>query len=354
MSKVFPIQLASFDTRSNAKPLGGQKYVTHQGLSVIRNGIKGSSPGAIQTGKPGWFRASAPTGLGFEQVRDLVTAHNVATVCQEARCPNIGECWSAGTATLMLLGAICTRACRFCAVDTGNPRRVTDADEPAKVADIVKTLRLQYVVLTSVNRDDLSDGGAAHFAATVRAVKCLKPAPSVEALTPDFCGRTQDIDRVINSGVDVFAHNLETVERLTPSVRDSRADYRQSLNVLRHAKSQRTDLLVKTSVMLGLGETETELYRTLDDARTAGVDVITMGQYLRPSSLHLPVQRWVHPDTFEMYRAAALARGFTSCVAGPMVRSSYRAESILLSKKAEMDADRIDRQDAAPGCVTAC
>jgi lipoic acid synthetase len=270
-----------------------------------------------------------PAGRGFDAVRATVKEHRLATVCEEAKCPNIGECWNAGTATIMLMGAVCTRACRFCSVDTGNPRGWLDLEEPANSARTVQLMRLKYVVLTSVNRDDLDDGGAGHFAACVRAIKELNPATAVEALTPDFQGVLRDVETVVDSGLEVFAQNVETVRRLTHPVRDPRASYEQTLTVLQHAKAHRPDVLTKTSLMLGLGETDDELLEAMRDIRTAGVDVLTLGQYLRPTPNHLSVERWVEPAEFDRYRAWALEMGFLECVSGPLVRSSYRAERAL-------------------------
>jgi lipoic acid synthetase len=258
-----------------------------------------------------------------------VHAHRLATVCEEAKCPNIGECWNAGTATIMLMGAVCTRACRFCSVDTGNPHGWLDAEEPANVAHSVALMGLSYIVLTSVNRDDLPDGGAAHFAACVRAIRERSPATAVEALTPDFQGVLRDVETVVDSGLQVFAQNQETVHRLTHAVRDARAGYDQTLAVLAHAKRHRPDVLTKSSLMLGLGETDEEILVAMDDLRAAQVDLLTLGQYLRPTPHHLPVSRFVTPAQFDGYRHAALERGFRECVAGPMVRSSYRAEQAL-------------------------
>jgi lipoic acid synthetase len=271
-------------------------------------------------------------------VRNTVREHRLATVCEEAKCPNIGECWNAGTATLMLMGEVCTRACRFCAVDTGNPRGWLDAEEPANAARTVELMGLRYVVLTSVNRDDLDDGGAAHFAACVRAIKQRCPATAVEALTPDFQGVLADVETVVDSGLEVFAQNVETVRRLTHPVRDPRASYGQTLAVLAHAKRHRPEVLTKTSLMLGLGESDAEILATLDDLRAVGVDILTLGQYLRPTVNHLAVERFVTPDEFERYRSEALQRGFLECVAGPLVRSSYRAEQALERNNAGLGA----------------
>lgn len=313
------------------RPASGDKYVTPQGFTAIRDGIKRQAQvGPLPPGaKPRWLRAPMPAGARFDEVRRTVREHRLATVCEEAHCPNIGECWNAGTATLMLMGSVCTRACRFCAVDTGNPRGWLDPEEPANAAHTVALMGLGYVVLTSVNRDDLPDGGAGHFAACVRAIKAESPQTAVEALTPDFRGVLADVETVVESGLDVFAQNVETVERLTHPVRDPRAGYRQTLDVLAHAKRHRPEVLTKTSLMLGLGETAQELLATMDDLRAIGCDLLTLGQYLRPTMNHLPVERFVTPAEFARYREQALARGFRECVAGPMVRSSYRAERAL-------------------------
>jgi lipoic acid synthetase len=309
----------------------GKKYVTPQGFTAIRDGIKeaAASEPLVVGRKPRWLRAPMPAGKRFEAVRGIVRDHRLSTVCEEAKCPNIGECWNAGTATLMLMGAVCTRACRFCAVDTGNPRGWLDPQEPGNAGRTVALMGLRYVVLTSVNRDDLADGGAAHFAACVRAIKAASPETAVEALTPDFQGVLADVETVVDSGLEVFAQNVETVRRLTHPVRDPRAGYEQTLAVLAHAKRHRPDVLTKTSLMLGLGETDGEIEETLGDLRAIGCDVLTLGQYLRPTVNHLPVKRYVSPEEFEAYRARALELGFLECVAGPMVRSSYRAERAL-------------------------
>jgi lipoic acid synthetase len=309
----------------------GDKYRTAQGFTAIRDGIKRTAAAVAPASgvKPRWLRAPMPAGARFESVRRVVREHRLSTVCEEAHCPNIGECWNAGTATLMLMGSVCTRACRFCAVDTGNPRGWLDPEEPANAARSVALMRLSYVVLTSVDRDDLPDGGAGHFAACVRAIKAESPHTAVEALTPDFQGARHAVETVVDSGVEVFAQNVETVERLTHPVRDPRAGYQQTLTVLQHAKRHRGNVLTKTSLMLGLGETTDELLATMDDLRAVGCNLLTLGQYLRPTVNHLPVVRYVTPDEFEDYRAAALARGFLECVSGPMVRSSYRAERAL-------------------------
>jgi lipoic acid synthetase len=317
----------------------GEKYVTPQGFTAIRDGVKARA-GAERSplaGKPAWLRARAPAGAGFDAVRAIVREHRLATVCEEAKCPNIGECWNAGTGTIMLMGAVCTRACRFCAVDTGNPGGWLDAEEPANVARSVALMRLQYVVLTSVNRDDLPDGGAGHYAACIRAIKAANAAIAVEALTPDFQGVRACVRTVVDSGLDVFAQNIETVRRLTHPVRDPRAGYEQTLAVLKYAKLQNPRVLTKTSLMLGLGESDAEIKETLGELRAVGVDIVTLGQYLRPTLNHLPVERFVAPAAFDSYRQWALACGFLECVAGPLVRSSYRAEQALKRNNAGLN-----------------
>jgi len=317
----------------------GEKYRTEQGFSAIRDGIKATAgaPLRVPGGKPRWLKAPLAAGENYDFVRRTVREHRLATVCEEAKCPNIGECWNAGTATIMLMGEVCTRACRFCAVDTGNPRGWLDPEEPRNTARTVALMRLRYVVLTSVNRDDLPDGGAAHFAAAVRAIKEISPQTAVEALTPDFQGVLADVGTVVDSGLEVFAQNVETVRRLTHPVRDPRAGYEQTLRVLAHAKRHRSAVLTKTSLMLGLGETDQEIMAAMDDLRVHDVDLLTLGQYLHPTANHLPVARFVTPEEFDRYREWALARGFRECVSGPLVRSSYRAEQALAGNNAGLD-----------------
>ena len=333
-------ELKGIPVVAEASARSGEKYLTPQGFTAIRDGIKAGAaavPRAAATRKPPWLKARAPTGAGYQGVRALVREHRLATVCEEAKCPNIGECWNAGTATIMLMGAVCTRACRFCSVDTGNPHGWLDADEPENAARTVELMRLKYVVLTSVDRDDLPDGGAAHYAACVRAIKRRNPQTAVEALTPDFQGVLADVAIVVDSGVEVFAQNIETVRRLTHPVRDPRAGYEQTLAVLGYAKRHRPGVLTKSSLMLGLGESDTEIAATLADLRGAGVDIVTLGQYLRPTLNHLAVARFVTPQEFDFYRGQALALGFLECVSGPLVRSSYRAEQALNRNNAGLD-----------------
>ena len=309
----------------------GQKFKTKAGFSAVKNGQKPrrSSAPLVHGNKPKWLRAKMPSGSGYSGTRNIVHEHRLSTVCEESMCPNIGECWNAGTATIMVMGSVCTRACRFCAVDTGNPKGWLDAEEPLNSAKAVELMGLEYVVITSVDRDDLADGGAAHYAACVREIKRLNPNTAVEALTPDFNGVHEHVELVVDSGLEVFAQNVETVKRLTHPVRDPRASYEQTIEVLRHAKAHRPDVLTKTSLMLGLGERDNEIMQTMDDLRAANVDILTLGQYLRPTPNHLSVERYVSPEEFEAYRAEGLDKGFVEVVAGPMVRSSYRAEQVL-------------------------
>ncbi|MEZ5570122.1 MAG: lipoyl synthase [Halioglobus sp.] len=307
----------------------GEKFVNARGITAIKDGIKASAAGSGRLPKPDWLRVRLRGGATFDKVRAIVHEHNLATVCEEAKCPNIGECWTSGTATIMLMGDVCTRACRFCAVNTGNPRSWLDADEPENTARSVQLMGLRYVVLTSVNRDDLPDGGAAHYAACVRRVKALNPDTAVEALTPDFLGDLSAVATVVDSGIEVFAQNVETVRRLTHPVRDPRAGYEQTLAVLSHAKAHRPGVLTKTSLMLGLGESEEEIRQCMQDLRAAQVDILTLGQYLQPTAHHFPIDRYVTPDEFDRYRQWGLDMGFLEVVSGVFVRSSYRAEQVL-------------------------
>ena len=305
----------------------GAKYRTAHGFAAIKDGIKVRQlDAAPRPPKPPWLRVRVGGDGRYAAVRRAVKENRLATVCEESHCPNIGECWSAGTATLMLMGSVCTRACRFCAVDTGNPNGWLDAEEPAQAARSVARMGLRYVVLTSVDRDDLADGGAAHYAACVHAIKARCPGTKVEALTPDFQGDLAAVATVARSGVDVFAQNLETVRRLTHPARDPRAGYQQTLAVLQHAKS--LGAVTKSSLMLGLGETAAEVREALADLLASGVDLLTLGQYLQPTRNHLPVARWIPPPEFDEHRRWALRAGFREVAAGPLVRSSYRADQL--------------------------
>jgi lipoic acid synthetase len=323
----------STDKQFRGIPIGRScsKFRTGEGLSAIKNGVKHNQNAEpfVSGQKPAWLRAKMPTGKGYSRTQQIVKEQRLSTVCEESMCPNIGECWNAGTATIMVLGSVCTRACRFCAVDTGNPKGWLDAEEPANTGRAVRLMGLEYVVITSVDRDDLADGGASHYAACIRAIKQQNPNTAVEALTPDFNGVKEHVECVVDSGLDVFAQNVETVRRLTHPVRDPRAGYEKTLRVLRHAKEFRPDVLTKTSLMLGLGERDNEIMQTMDELRDAKVDILTLGQYLRPTPNHLAVERYVTPEEFEAFRREGLDKGFLEVVAGPMVRSSYRAEQVL-------------------------
>ena len=277
----------------------------------------------VERRHPPWLKVRAPGGPGFAETSLTVRELGLHTVCQEARCPNIAECWGHRTATFMLLGDVCTRNCGFCAVAHGRPRAV-DPDEPRRVAEGVARLGLRHVVVTSVDRDDLPDGGAAHFAATARAIKAAVPGCRVEVLVPDFKGQTASVTEVVTSPIDVFNHNLETVPRLYPRARAG-ARYVRSLGVLRDAKTTRSGLVTKAGLMLGLGELTEELLKVFSNLRDVGCDVLTLGQYLRPSAEHLPVERYVPPEEFAALRERALALGFRHVEAGPLVRSSYNA-----------------------------
>lgn len=319
----------------SAKPRisSGSKFRNEHGFSAIKDGIKRTSGDNAESKpverKPKWLRARMPGGERYDAVRKNVSEHRLSTVCQESHCPNIGECWTAGTATIMVMGSVCTRACKFCAVDTGNPKGWLDHEEPENTAKSVELMGLRYIVLTSVDRDDLDDGGAAHYAACVSAIKQRTPEVAVEALTPDFDAVMPHVEKVVDSGLDVFAQNVETVKRLTERVRDPRAGYEKTLSVLKHAKQHRPGVLTKTSLMLGLGESEEEILQTMDDLRAINVDILTLGQYLRPTPNHLPVERYVTPEEFNRYREIGLKKGFMEVPSGPMVRSSYRADKVF-------------------------
>ena len=273
--------------------------------------------------KPDWIRVRLPSNPVFFSTKALISDLRLHTVCEEAQCPNRWECWSAGTATFMIAGDRCTRACGFCAVTTAKPFALED-DEPERVAQAVRRMRLKHVVITAVARDDLKDGGARRFARTIEAVRAAVPEMVIEVLTPDFHAKEECLRIVAGARPHIFNHNVETVERLTPLVR-SRAKYRLSLAVLRRMKSIAPECVTKSGIMLGLGETEPEIFQTMDDLREAGVQVLTMGQYLRPSPQHLPVLEYVHPDTFKLYKEIAEKKGFEHVASGPLVRSSYHA-----------------------------
>ncbi|MCE2816670.1 MAG: lipoyl synthase [Cryomorphaceae bacterium] len=281
------------------------------------------NPNSTPVRKPNWLRVKLPTGENYRAVRNVVDQYKLHTICESGRCPNMGECWGEGTATFMILGNICTRSCGFCNVATGRPLPV-DWDEPDRVARSIQRMKIKHAVLTSVDRDDLPDGGSIIWGETVRAVRRLSPGTTMETLIPDFRGITDQIDRLIEAAPEVVSHNMETVRRLTRQVR-IQAQYDRSLEVLRYLKANGVNR-TKTGIMLGLGETEDELYQTLDDVRSVGVDVVTLGQYLQPSPRHLPVQRFVEPDEFERLGAYARTLGFRHVESSPLVRSSYHAE----------------------------
>jgi lipoyl synthase len=279
--------------------------------------------------KPAWLRVPLPGGERYQRVRETLRGLALHTVCQEASCPNVGECWGGGTATVMLMGDVCTRGCRFCHVKTAAHPPPLDAGEPRHLAEAIARLGLDYIVVTSVDRDDLPDGGAAHFA---EAIRCLKEIPGllVEVLTPDFRGDAEAVRTVGRAAPAVFANNIETVRRLTPAVRDARAGYDQTLDVLRRMKREFPAVVTKSSIMVGLGETEGEVIETMRDLRGGGVEILTLGQYLRPSTWHLPVVEWVTPQRFAAYQEAGRGLGFRYVASGPLVRSSYRAAELFL------------------------
>jgi lipoic acid synthetase len=277
--------------------------------------------------KPPWLKVQLPRGEAYETVKRNVKRLELNTVCQEAMCPNLGECWGAGTATIMILGDTCTRGCHFCNVKTGSPKGEVDWMEPKRVAEAVAELDWKYLVLTAVDRDDLADGGATIFANTVRMIHAKSPGAKVECLTGDFAGDLAALDIVLDARPEVLAHNLETVERLQPTVRDRRATFAQSLSILAHAKASGKVTYTKTSLMLGLGETEDEIAHAMDAARAVGVDIFTMGQYLQPTKRHLKVVEFVTPEKFERLRLAGVAKGFRQVVSSPLSRSSYHAEA---------------------------
>lgn len=298
--------------------------------------------------KPDWLKVRAPSGENYARIKNMLGDLKLATVCQEARCPNMGECWSGGTATFMLMGEVCTRGCRFCNVKTGNAKLglpPVDPLEPEKVAYSISQMNLHYVVITSVDRDDMPDQGSDHFARTVKTIKKLDPKLIVEILTPDFRGDENLVRHLVGSKPDVFAHNVETVERLTPSVRDPRAKYRQSLRVLESVKEFDPSVYTKSSIMLGLGETDEEIIQTLKDLRAVDCDVVTFGQYLQPTTKHLKVIEYVTPEKFSQWQTLAEGMGFLYVASGPLVRSSYRAgeffmKGIIEKKRQQAQSDK--------------
>jgi lipoic acid synthetase len=297
--------------------------------------------------KPEWLRAKLPTSNEYKIVREIVDTNDLHTVCKSAQCPNMGECWSRGTATVMILGNICTRSCRFCAIQTGRPTEL-DLGEPARVAESIGRMNLKHTVITSVARDDLKDGGAAVWAATIRAIHHRVPECAVEVLTADFRGQQEYLDVVLDACPDIFNHNLETVKRLQRPIRKT-ARYERSLWVLEHAKSR--GFITKSGIMLGIGEKEDEIKEVLQDMQKVGVDILTIGQYLQPSKEHQPIDRWVTPEEFKQWKEYALEIGFGVCESGPLIRSSYHAEEQsdkydVRARRRTMQAELANAQDA--------
>ncbi len=299
--------------------------------------------------KPDWLKVRAPGGENYRRLKQTLRQLDLYTVCEEARCPNVAECWASGTATVMLLGHTCTRGCRFCAVTTGNPRGAVDPREPEHVAKAIAGLGLRYVVLTMVDRDDLLDGGASHVGRAVVALKRHQPDLLVETLVGDFRGREDDIETLQAAVPDVFAHNIEVVRRLTPVIRDQRCDYDLSLEVLRVAKRFAPERMTKSSIMVGIGETDNEVFQTLEDLRGADVDVVTLGQYLRPTPKHAAVDRYVTPEQFTEYERRGLEMGFAYVASGPLVRSSYHAaEAFIAARVGQPEPTGVDRRVPEP------
>jgi lipoic acid synthetase len=286
------------------------------------------------TRKPNWLKIKLPTGerqKRYARIKARSRELGLSTVCEEAQCPNIGECWGGGTATFMVMGSICTRGCRFCAVNTSRNGAPLDVDEPRNVAMAISEMELDYVVVTSVDRDDIEDGGAAHFAACIKSIHDVNPDTSVEVLIPDFCGNESQLNKVVQAKPEVLAHNIECIARLTPTVRDPRAGYQQSLDVLKKAKELGAEY-TKSSIMVGLGEQTEEVLECMKDLRAVGVDFLTIGQYLRPSGKHLALERFVTPEEFAAYETAGLEMGFSIVASGPLVRSSYKAGEFFIHR----------------------
>ena len=288
--------------------------------------------------KPPWLKVPFPGGERYSWIKKRAANLNLSTVCEEANCPNIGECWNGGTATFMLMGDTCTRGCRFCSVKSAKNPGALDPEEPKKLAETVKNLALKYVVLTTVNRDDLPDQGASHIARCIRSTQRACPEMLIEMLMPDFQGKTELVQQVINARPAVLAHNLETVRSLTDRVRDSRASYDQSLDVLRYLKQQCPDGYTKSSLMLGVGESRTETMQAMKDLRDVGVDFLTIGQYLQPSKKHLKVEKFMHPDEFNELALQGDKMGFEYVASGPLVRSSYKAAEFYIERKIRVNA----------------
>lgn len=298
--------------------------------------------------KPNWLKVRAPGGERYTKIKARARQLKLHTVCEEAHCPNVGECWGGGTATFMVMGGICTRGCRFCAVTTRRKGMPLDPDEPKNVASGIAELELDYVVVTSVDRDDLPDQGSGHFAACIREIRKASPKTLVEVLIPDFSGRTDLLQTVFDARPDVIAHNIECVRRLTPTVRDPRAGYDQSLKVLADLKVMGADRLTKSSIMVGVGETEDEVIATMGDLRAVGCNFLTIGQYLRPTGKHLAVAEFITPETFARYQRIGEQLGFAYVASGPLVRSSYKAGEFFISQYLRNKRSTEDALEAHP------
>lgn len=303
---------------------------------------------------PPWLKTKIPIGKNYHKLTSDLRQLNLHTVCEEAKCPNIGECWGGGdngtaTATIMVLGDTCTRGCRFCSVKTAKSPPPPDPMEPVNTAKAIVSWGLDYVVLTSVDRDDMADGGASHFAETVRELKKRQPSILVECLTPDFRGDLHCVETITDSGLDVYAHNIETIEELQWLVRDPRANYKQSMGVLEHVKKYKPDMVTKTSIMVGLGETEEQIYRTMEDLRKIDVDCLTLGQYMQPTKRHLKVKEYVHPDRFKRWEEMGNKMGFLYTASGPLVRSSYKAGEFYLTNIVK-NRQKTDKEETQMQC----
>ncbi|WP_338521632.1 lipoyl synthase [Candidatus Legionella polyplacis] len=308
----------------------GKKYLTFNGISAIKDGVKENNSKKLKfLPKPYWIRIKQVNSTLFYKIKNYLSKYKLNTVCEEAKCPNINECWSNGTMTIMLMGSVCTRSCSFCSIDTGNPRKIIDIFEPRNVAKVISFLNMKYIVLTSVNRDDLRDGGLKHFIRTIKFIKIYSPEIKIEVLSPDFSKSMKNIKILVNSGIHVFSQNIETVKRLTKIVRDNRSSYTNTLNALSYAKKYNSNILTKSSIMLGLGENYEEVIETMNDLRKKNVDLLTLGQYLQPTKNHLPVVRYIKPEEFNQFKKIGLDKGFFKVESGPLVRSSYNAESVF-------------------------
>lgn len=289
----------------------------------------------VRIHKPEWLKIQAPGGERYSLIKNLVSDNQLSTVCQEAKCPNMSECWGGGTATFMILGKTCTRGCRFCNVNTAKSGEIVDPFEPQKIVRSIEIMKLDYAVLTMVDRDDLQDGGSGQVFNVISIIREKLPHVMVEMLAGDFRGNLEQVKRVADSNPDVFAHNIETTQRLTPTVRDAKCGYDQSLSILKWVKTNYPHQFTKSSIMVGLGETQDEVIRTMHDLRANKVDILTIGQYLQPSSWHLPVQEFIHPDQFKAYEVIGKDLGFTYVASGPLVRTSYRAGELFIKGKIE-------------------